>query len=220
MRNCQGYVRRALESVLGQTEANLEVVVVDDGSTDQSAAVAGSLGDSRVRVIPGPGQGIAAALNAGLDAARGEFFSRCDADDYYPQGRLSWQARFLKDHPEFGAVLGSFIHVDEQERLVGERTWGRQECEVTGQIRRGIGKCHLCAFLIRMDAVRSLGGNRGRRFRTAAGRALPGLVHAADRVRLAAPWLIGHTRPIQRPAEVPGTRCPNVPEAAAGDGNG
>jgi glycosyltransferase involved in cell wall biosynthesis len=160
MRNCERYVRQALESILTQGEAHLEIVVVDDGSTDRSAELVRSLGDTRVRVIPGPRQGIAAALNAGLAAAQGEFFARCDADDYYPPGRLSWQVRFLKDHPDFGAVLGSFIHVDEQEKLVGERAWGKQECEVTGQIRRGIGKCHLCAFLIRMDAMRALGGFR------------------------------------------------------------
>jgi glycosyltransferase involved in cell wall biosynthesis len=160
MRNCEPFVRRAIESVLDQPGVNLELIVIDDGSTDRSAQVARAVGDPRVRVIQGPEQGIAAALNAGLAVATGEYFARCDADDHYVPDRLGWQVRYLQEHPEFGAVVGSYTHVDEDGEFVSDRTWGRTGHEVTSQIRRGVGRCHLCAFVVRMSEIRALGGFR------------------------------------------------------------
>src|SRR5205814_7748320 len=84
MRNAERYVRAAVESVLAQKDVELEVIVVDDGSTDGSAEVVRGIGDARVRIIPGPQKGISASFNAGLAEARGELLARCDADDLYP----------------------------------------------------------------------------------------------------------------------------------------
>ena len=90
MKNAEPYVREAVESVLKQEGVELEVIVVEDGSTDQSEAVVRSIDDPRIRIIPGPQKGIAAAFNAGLTEAKGEFVARCDADDVFPPGRLAW----------------------------------------------------------------------------------------------------------------------------------
>jgi glycosyltransferase involved in cell wall biosynthesis/GT2 family glycosyltransferase len=76
------YLRPALESVLRQTVTDLELVVVDDGSTDETPAVLAGFDDPRVRIVHGePRRGLAGALNLGLDAVRGRRVARMDADD-------------------------------------------------------------------------------------------------------------------------------------------
>ena len=72
MRNAEPYVAAALDSVLSQRDVQLEVVIIDDGSTDRSVQIVEQINDPRVRIIRGPRKGIAAAFNAGLAAARGE----------------------------------------------------------------------------------------------------------------------------------------------------
>src|SRR4051812_3338281 len=104
MRNAERFVAKSLRSLLGQRGQRgqgdafeLEVIVVDDGSTDRSADVVRGLNDVRIRIVPGPQRGISAAFNAGLAAARGQVLARCDADDLYPPDRLDWQVRWLAE---------------------------------------------------------------------------------------------------------------------------
>src|SRR5213593_4773866 len=95
MRNAERFFAESLHSVLNQqsrgSSFDLEVVVVDDGSTDRSARIVREMNDPRIRLVAGPQRGISAAFNAGLAEARGEMIARCDADDLYPPGRLEWQ---------------------------------------------------------------------------------------------------------------------------------
>lgn len=160
MRNAAAYVEAALRSVLDQTGVDLEVVVVDDGSTDDSRARVEALGDDRVRIVDGPRQGIAAAFNTGLEAARGEYFARCDADDLYPPGRLEAQAAWLDAHPEFGAVCGYFAVIDEKGRFLTELARRPRPMEITEELRAGDTRTHFCTWAARTDLVRSVGGCR------------------------------------------------------------
>jgi glycosyltransferase involved in cell wall biosynthesis len=159
MRNAEPFVRAAIESVLAQRDVELEVIVIDDGSTDQSAEVVRGMGDPRVRLIPGPQKGISAAFNAGLATAAGELLARCDADDLYPPGRLAWQLAFLLEHPEFGAVSGSFATTDSRGKTI-EQKQDAHAGEVTDELRAGRGRSHVCAYLFRTQLLRDLGGCR------------------------------------------------------------
>lgn len=82
--NAEGYLRACLDSVLGQTTGDLEIICIDDGSTDGSPAILAryAAGDGRVRVITQSNGGISAARNRGLDEARGEWLLFVDADDW------------------------------------------------------------------------------------------------------------------------------------------
>jgi len=159
MKNAEPYVREAVASVLSQAGVELDVVVVDDGSTDRSAEIVRAIGDPRVRIVPGPRQGIAAAFNAGLAAARGVYIARCDADDLYPPDRLGWQVAWLDGHPEFVAVCGAFAPMNEKGRIVTERIVG-DAGEVTEELRNGIGRSHWCSYAMRTDVLREIGGCR------------------------------------------------------------
>lgn len=97
--NGERYLREALDSILAQSHQGLDVLVVDDGSTDGSAAVAQSYGD-RIRYLHQANAGPAAARNLGLEAARGEFVAFLDADDRWHPEKLALQLARFEARPE------------------------------------------------------------------------------------------------------------------------
>lgn len=101
--NGERYLSAALESVFAQTYRPLEVIVVDDGSTDDSGAIAQSF--SEVVYIQQSNQGVAAARNRGIEAARGEFFAFLDQDDLWTPDKLKLQIRFFRNDPDLGYAL-------------------------------------------------------------------------------------------------------------------
>jgi glycosyltransferase involved in cell wall biosynthesis len=102
--NAAEHIGAALESVLAQDWRPLEVVVVDDGSTDGTAEAVRSFPD--VVYLRQENQGPAAARNAAAAASRGAFVANLDSDDLLPPTRVSLQATYLLEHPEAGAVFG------------------------------------------------------------------------------------------------------------------
>ncbi|MER5173777.1 glycosyltransferase family 2 protein [Thioclava kandeliae] len=158
-RNAALTIVSALRSILNQGRL-LEVIVIDDGSRDNTAELVESLNDSRVRVILGPCSGISAALNTGFAAARGRYIARCDSDDFFTPSRLERQAAFLDAHPEFVAVEGGYFTVDSHNRVLAELVCGGEPREVTDLLRAGKVQSHLCTWLIRYDAIVTSGGAR------------------------------------------------------------
>ena len=116
--NYAKYVVEAIESVLAQTVADreiLEVLVVDDGSTDDTPRVLAELDDPRVRVIRfEEPRGVSAARNAALAEARGELVAYHDADDRWRPGKLERQLEVLRSDPEVGLVFTDMIRFNEK----------------------------------------------------------------------------------------------------------
>ena len=105
--NGERYLAEAIESILSQTFADFEFIIVDDGSTDGSAGIIRDYAarDSRVKVKQlARNSGEAAARNAGIALARGQFVAGMDSDDISLPDRLRAQASFLENNPEVGAV--------------------------------------------------------------------------------------------------------------------
>jgi glycosyltransferase involved in cell wall biosynthesis len=94
-------VRKAVDSVLAQDWRDFELIVVDDGSTDDTAAVLASYGNA-IRVVAQPNGGMSNARNAGIGAARGEFIAFLDADDWWLPTKLSRQVALMRERPNLG----------------------------------------------------------------------------------------------------------------------
>nr|WP_294794422.1 glycosyltransferase [uncultured Mucilaginibacter sp.] len=109
--NAECYIAEAIDSVLRQTHADFEFIIVNDGSTDDTLNIINSFNDPRIRVINQHNQGVAAALNNGLKQARATYIARFDADDIcYPE-RLKKQLSFLQKNPEYILVGGDAEYI-------------------------------------------------------------------------------------------------------------
>lgn len=103
--NAADYVRKAIDSILQQTYRNFEILIVDDGSTDETHSIVQSYDDDRIRVfIRDEPDNLAGALNYGIEVANGEFVARQDADDISASDRLARQVAFLDSHPDVALV--------------------------------------------------------------------------------------------------------------------
>jgi glycosyltransferase involved in cell wall biosynthesis len=106
VRNGATHITEAIASVLDQLDRQDELIVVDDGSTDNTRSIIAAIVDSRMRVLSNPRRGVSAARNAGLAAARGEFIAFLDHDDIWPAGRHKVMVRALTENPAVDAVFG------------------------------------------------------------------------------------------------------------------
>ena len=107
--NGELYLAEALDSVFAQDYRPLEVIVVDDGSTDNTASVAKKY--NQVHYVHQTNKGQPAARNTGLSNCSGDLIAFLDADDMWVPGKLSMQWAFLESHPEAGCVIGRMKNV-------------------------------------------------------------------------------------------------------------
>ena len=121
VRNAIDWIDAAMQSVVGQTYAGWELVAVNDGSSDGSTGVLGNWAqrDPRIQVIESKARGFVAALNTGLEAARGEFVARMDADDTMTPDRLARQIGLLDADPGLSLVGGRVEFGGDAEAQAG-----------------------------------------------------------------------------------------------------
>lgn len=105
--NCEQYLARAIASALTQSYANIECIVVNDGSTDGTADIIASFGD-RIRSISQPNGGASAARNIGVASARGKYVAFLDADDYWLSTKIANQVEVFRRHPALVLVSCDF----------------------------------------------------------------------------------------------------------------
>ncbi len=152
--NAGRFIEPALRSLLREQGVDLDIIVVDDGSTDDTAAIVGELAAAhpRIRLIDGPGAGVSRARNAGLAAVPNEssYITFLDADDHCYPHRIVRQLELLKSNTDLEFVIGLvqfFEEIDEETSLVVE---GSRTATVTG--------VQLAAALFRCSIFDRLGG--------------------------------------------------------------
>lgn len=107
--NGEAYLSEAIDSILGQTFTDFEILIIDDGSTDSSVEVIKSYDDRRIVLLEnGENIGLIRSLNRGIREARGEYLARMDCDDLAMPERLARQLCFMDENPEVG-VCGSWL---------------------------------------------------------------------------------------------------------------
>lgn len=155
MRNAAPYVAEAIEGILRQTVSDLELLVLDDGSTDGSAGIVSAIEDPRVRLVRRAHRGLVATANEGFALARGRYVARADADDLFDPTLLERELAVLTAHPGTAAA-GVFV------REFGARRTTFGYPVTPTRIRRALrhGNPLSQPALIRADALRAVGGLR------------------------------------------------------------
>lgn len=121
--NGEGYIRETIESVLTQTYADFEFIIIDDGSTDKTLNIVREYTDGRIVLVEVNHGGIVSALNAGLHASKGEYAVRIDADDVCDKTRFEKLVGYMDIHSEV-VVCGSWAHkINEKSEITGELTY-------------------------------------------------------------------------------------------------
>lgn len=124
--NVEAFVAEAVGSGLAQTLADLEVVVVDDGSTDRTAAVVAALDDPRLRLVRKPNGGLSSARNAGIRAAKAPFVGLLDADDRWLPDKAARHLELMAADPTIAVTFSDSAYIDDRGRRTGQLLATRQ----------------------------------------------------------------------------------------------
>lgn len=117
--NVAPYIEECIQSALGQTCMDLEVIVIDDGSTDGTAGVVESFDDGRVRLIRNPSnRGVSYSRNAGISEARGEYLVLLDSDDILAPNRLDTFSKYL-EHEQTDLIFDDLLYFRDGEPATG-----------------------------------------------------------------------------------------------------
>lgn len=129
--NAERYLAGAVDSILGQSFTDFELLIINDGSTDGSRRILAGYRDSRIRIVDTENQGVAASLRQGVELARGEYIARMDADDESRSDRLAVQKQMLDLHPEVVLVHSWVDCIDADGRRVRKDAGSRHSGAVT-----------------------------------------------------------------------------------------
>ena len=113
------FIAESIQSVLAQTFTDFEIIVVDDGSRDNTREVVNSFRDSRITYIYQKNRGVSVARNTGIKAANGEYFIFLDSDDVLLKGAIEKRVKVMDRHPEVGFSYGQTYLMDARGRVFG-----------------------------------------------------------------------------------------------------
>lgn len=112
--NASRYIEESIQSVISQSYPNWELLVINDGSTDNTGAIVKRFADERIRYFEKKNGGVSSARNLGLKEMKGDFFCFLDADDLLPENSLELRATFLQTHPQVDLLDGWVLVMDQK----------------------------------------------------------------------------------------------------------
>ena len=155
------YLRECLKSILDQDYENFELIIVDDGSSDNSLEILNEYEaiNAKIRVFSQKNQGVASALNKALNHAKGKYCCFMASDDTLIQGKIKTQVEFLETNPKFQVVSGNYKKVNEKSELIGEQIKHNQNKEILGDVFSGC-LFHILTAMFSLRSIREVGGFR------------------------------------------------------------
>jgi glycosyltransferase involved in cell wall biosynthesis len=155
--NSAAYLADAVDSVLNQTFTDFEIIVIDDGSTDDTESVMGRYGD-RVRYIRQANGGVAAARNRGIEESRGRYVAFLDSDDTWFPSKLERQLEALRKDPEYRACYGAFTAVRSDLTPLHESGGNRAGSTLEDLLLRGNIIGSICTVMCERTMFEETGG--------------------------------------------------------------
>lgn len=143
VRNCQTTLHLALKSLLFQTYSRWEVLLIDDGSSDETLQIAESFSDSRIRIVSdGERRGLPARLNQAIEMSRGKYFGRMDGDDVaYPE-RIERQVNYLERRPQVDLLGASAVIFKMNGIPMGKRACPQSHQDICAKPHAGFRIIH------------------------------------------------------------------------------
>ncbi len=155
--NAREGIQRTLSSLLNQTFTNFEVVIVDDGSTDDSSQIARNTYPDAI-IIHQENQGIAKALNKGLEYCRGKYIARIDCYDIMYPDRLEKQYKALEENPELGVIGGHVMLYESNGQDIGLVKYPTTTYQTLNNLLNKVPAILHTATMIRGDLLLQVGG--------------------------------------------------------------
>jgi len=153
------YLTESISSILGQTYKNIECIVIDDGSTDDTATfVERWLGDPRFSYVNQAQSGVAKARNAGVRKSSGGYLAFLDADDRWDPNKLDLQLRFLAEHPEYGFCWSDQELMDDSGKPLGKRVEFNPQLPLTRHILTTGWNAPPSCLLVKRELIEKIGG--------------------------------------------------------------
>ena len=153
--NYEKYIRASIESVLNQTLQDFELIIIDDGSTDDSKSIIEGYRDhAHISIIYQQNKGLNITNNVAMRAAKGKYIMRLDADDFLKPNALEVMVNVLEEDHALGLVFPNYYYVDREGNITGEEKRHNFEKEVSLYDQPAHGAC----TMIRLDFLKKLGG--------------------------------------------------------------
>ena len=120
--NVGRFIGQTIKSIVGQTHTNFELIITDDGSTDNTVEEIRKFKDSRIKlIVDGENHGISYRLNQQINLAKGKYFVRMDGDDLMFPDRVEKEVAYLEQHPKVDVVGAGAVIIDDDNNIIGQR---------------------------------------------------------------------------------------------------
>lgn len=154
------YIKKSVNSILNQSFKDFELIVINDGSIDETSKFLKTVKDKRLKVINNhENLGLVPSLNKGLKVAKGQYIARADADDINDPKRFEKQVNFLEQHLDYCLVGSAADLIDEKGKKIGIESYSLSDSEIRVELLKRNCIIHPTAMM-RTDAVRNVGGYR------------------------------------------------------------
>lgn len=160
--NSTDWLKKSIDSILNQTHSNIQLVIIDDGSTVDVKQLVNSFNDARIEYYRKEHSGLADSLNFGISKCKSEYIARIDADDFCVPERFEKQLKFMKENPGFGICGSNFKVINADNELIMNVEYPEDNYTISDQMERKCCVSHP-TIMMRKSVINSAGGYNPRR---------------------------------------------------------
>jgi glycosyltransferase involved in cell wall biosynthesis len=155
--NAEHYLASSINSILNQTYANFEFIIIDDGSSDDSVNKIKEFKDPRINFYIRSNEGLINQLNFALSAAKGKYVARMDADDLCEKSRIEKQVNFLENNKDIQLVGSNYYYIDPNGKIIIEKKFPEMHDEIEFMMPITASVLHSSMLVLRENLIKAKG---------------------------------------------------------------